>query len=70
MDWSLSPFPPGSVEPSLRIAQGFDLRILAVLALPLFAVSWALFNVPWMPWGYEVPTGLRAIVVWEKCFFK
>lgn len=26
--------------------EGFDLRILAVLALPLFAVSWALFNVP------------------------
>lgn len=25
--------------------EGFDLRILAVLALPLFAVSWALFNV-------------------------
>ncbi|CAJ1333712.1 unnamed protein product [Effrenium voratum] len=24
---------------------GFDLRIVAVLALPLFAVSWALFNV-------------------------
>eukprot|EP00931_Biecheleriopsis_adriatica_P055031 TRINITY_DN3245_c0_g1_i12.p1 TRINITY_DN3245_c0_g1~~TRINITY_DN3245_c0_g1_i12.p1 ORF type:complete len:126 (+),score=31.09 TRINITY_DN3245_c0_g1_i12:25-378(+) len=24
---------------------GFDARILAVLALPLFAVSWALFNV-------------------------
>ncbi|CAJ1456250.1 unnamed protein product, partial [Effrenium voratum] len=25
--------------------EGFDLRIVAVLALPLFAVSWALFNV-------------------------
>merc|ERR1719330_1180482 len=25
--------------------EGFDLRILAVLALPLTAVSWALFNV-------------------------
>ena len=29
------------------VGQGFDLRILAVLALPLFAVSWALFNVTW-----------------------
>jgi hypothetical protein len=53
----------------MRIAQGFDLRILAVLALPLFAVSWALFNVP-QPWGHEVPTGLGAIFVWEKWFFK
>ena len=25
--------------------EGFDLRILAVLALPLFGISWALFNV-------------------------
>ena len=25
--------------------KGFDVRILAVLALPLFAISWALFNV-------------------------
>ena len=25
--------------------EGFDFRILAVVALPLFAISWALFNV-------------------------
>eukprot|EP00438_Fugacium_kawagutii_P014798 Skav228787 [mRNA] locus=scaffold589:692952:698497:- [translate_table: standard] len=42
--------PPTRPEPALAARveeedEGFDLRILAVLALPLFAVSWALFNV-------------------------
>mmetsp|Transcript_40467 Transcript_40467/g.126142 ORF Transcript_40467/g.126142 Transcript_40467/m.126142 type:complete len:127 (+) Transcript_40467:100-480(+) len=37
-----SPLPAMALEDE---EEGFDLRILAVLALPLGAISWALFNV-------------------------
>eukprot|EP00418_Pyrodinium_bahamense_P081395 CAMPEP_0179054896 /NCGR_PEP_ID=MMETSP0796-20121207/23023_1 /TAXON_ID=73915 /ORGANISM="Pyrodinium bahamense, Strain pbaha01" /LENGTH=137 /DNA_ID=CAMNT_0020751535 /DNA_START=52 /DNA_END=465 /DNA_ORIENTATION=+ len=43
-------FGAAAVQPAPALAleedeEGFDVRILAVLALPLLAVSWALFNV-------------------------
>merc|ERR1719270_2063398 len=37
-----APFPAAALEED---EEGFDIRILAVLVLPLTAVSWALFNV-------------------------
>merc|ERR1719471_606783 len=37
-----APLPAAALEED---EEGFDIRILAVLALPLTAVSWALFNV-------------------------
>ena len=39
------PAPAWAVRASDEDDEGFDVRILAVLALPLFAISWALFNV-------------------------
>mmetsp|Transcript_8795 Transcript_8795/g.20832 ORF Transcript_8795/g.20832 Transcript_8795/m.20832 type:complete len:116 (-) Transcript_8795:110-457(-) len=39
------PTPAWAVRAASEDDEGFDLRILAVLALPLAAVSWALFNV-------------------------
>ncbi|CAJ1349205.1 unnamed protein product [Effrenium voratum] len=40
-----TPAPAWAVRAASEDDEGFDLRIVAVLALPLFAVSWALFNV-------------------------
>ncbi|CAE7694721.1 unnamed protein product [Symbiodinium necroappetens] len=40
-----APQPALAARASDEDDEGFDVRILAVLALPLFAISWALFNV-------------------------
>ena len=39
------PAPAWAARASDEDDEGFDVRIIAVLALPLFAISWALFNV-------------------------
>eukprot|EP00439_Symbiodinium_sp_Y106_P074896 s3485_g14.t1 len=40
-----APQPALAARASDEDDEGFDVRVLAVLALPLFAISWALFNV-------------------------
>ena len=42
---SSMPAPAWAARASDEDDEGFDVRIIAVLALPLFAISWALFNV-------------------------
>ena len=39
------PAPAWAARASDEDDEGFDVRIIAVLALPLLAISWALFNV-------------------------
>eukprot|EP00439_Symbiodinium_sp_Y106_P085059 s326_g27.t1 len=59
---SSMPAPAWAARASDEDDEGFDVRIIAVLALPLFAISWALFNVWRVAFHQVVRQGAKSCV--------